>query len=199
MKHVEPPSPELSTRIPLFMIGKDSRGNWVVQDQQGICGGLFINRVEALRFAMFENGNRPQAVIMVPGVFELDMSRRADPEHRQPSPSTAARDRPRQHPGRRTRRPGGQREDRSPARSGNRRRRAERPHPATCVRGENPVGTRPRSAADRGPRRPRATQHRPRRLGGRAQRRPGVRRRRRRCRRRRSHRPRTRQHARRRS
>jgi hypothetical protein len=67
------------------MIGKDSRGNWVVQDQQGICGGLFINRVEALKFAMFENGNRPQAVIMVPGVLELDMNRRADPEYRQPS------------------------------------------------------------------------------------------------------------------
>jgi hypothetical protein len=26
---------------------------------------------------MFENGNRPQAVVMVPGVFELDMSRKA--------------------------------------------------------------------------------------------------------------------------
>jgi len=67
------------------MIGKDSRGNWVVQDQQGICGGLFVNRAEALKFAMFENGNRPQAVIMVPGVFELDMSRKTGSEHRQPS------------------------------------------------------------------------------------------------------------------
>ena len=85
MKHVEPPSPEPSTRIPLFMIGKDSRGNWVVQDQQGICGGLFVNRAEALKFAMFVNGNRPQAVIMMPGIFELDMSRKAGPEQRQPS------------------------------------------------------------------------------------------------------------------
>ena len=85
MKHVEPPSPEPSTRIPLFMIGKDSRGNWIVQDQQGICGGLFVNRAEALKFAMFENGNRPQAVIMVPGVFELDMNRKPDLGRRQPS------------------------------------------------------------------------------------------------------------------
>ena len=85
MKHVEPPSPEPSTRIPLFMIGKDSRGNWVVQDQQGIRGGLFVNRAEALRFAMFENGNRPQAVIMVPGIFELEMSGKAGPERRPPS------------------------------------------------------------------------------------------------------------------
>jgi hypothetical protein len=31
-----------------------------------------------MRFAMFENGRRPQAVIMVPGVIELDMTRRAE-------------------------------------------------------------------------------------------------------------------------
>jgi hypothetical protein len=84
MKHVEPPSPEPSSRIPLFMIGKNSRGNWVVQDNQGSCGGLFVNRAEALKFAMFENGNRPQAVVMVPGVLELDMSRNAGPADRLP-------------------------------------------------------------------------------------------------------------------
>jgi hypothetical protein len=56
-------------------MGQDSRGNWVVQDQRGICGGIFVNRAEALRFAMFENGNRPQGVLMVPGAFELDMQR----------------------------------------------------------------------------------------------------------------------------
>jgi hypothetical protein len=63
-----------SSRSRLFFIGKDRRGNWVVQDQQGLCGGLFIDRAEALRFAMFENGHRPQAVVMVPVVFELDLS-----------------------------------------------------------------------------------------------------------------------------
>ena len=71
----EPPSfsrPDSS----LFLIGKNSRGQWVVQDQRGLRGGLFVDRVEALKFAMFENGNRPQAVIMVPGVLELDMSRK---------------------------------------------------------------------------------------------------------------------------
>ena len=58
----------------MFMIGKNSRGNWVVQDQRGKCGGLFVDRVKALRFALFENGNNPQAVVMVPGVIELNMS-----------------------------------------------------------------------------------------------------------------------------
>jgi hypothetical protein len=70
------------SRSSLFLMGQDSRGNWVVQDQRGMCGGLFVDRVTALRFAMFENGNRPQAVVMVPGVFELDMKRGAGNVHR---------------------------------------------------------------------------------------------------------------------
>ena len=77
MKHVEPPFPEPNAKFPLFLIGKNSRGNWVVQNNRGGCGGLFVNRTEALKFAMFENGNRPQAVIMVPGILELDMTGKA--------------------------------------------------------------------------------------------------------------------------
>jgi hypothetical protein len=69
----EPPSAS-SSNSPLFLIGKNSHGNWVVRDQSGLCGGLFVGRAEALKFAMFENGNRPNAVIMVPGVLELDIS-----------------------------------------------------------------------------------------------------------------------------
>jgi hypothetical protein len=69
----------------LFCIGRNGRGQWVVQDQQGLCGGLFVDRTQALKFAMFENGNRPQAVIMVPGVLELDMSQaRYGAGHREP-------------------------------------------------------------------------------------------------------------------
>ncbi len=79
MKHVEPVSVLPHSKPLQFLIGKDSHGNWVVQDEQGLCGGLFVNRTEALRFAMFENGNRPQAVIMVPGVFELNMSGKVIP------------------------------------------------------------------------------------------------------------------------
>ena len=69
----KPPSSSCS-KSSLFMIGRNSRGNWVVRDQKGLCGGLFIDRAEAVKFAMFENGHRPQAVIMVPGILELDMS-----------------------------------------------------------------------------------------------------------------------------
>jgi hypothetical protein len=63
------------TRSSLFLLGQNRQGNCVVQDQRGLCGGIFVNRTDALRFAMFENGNQPQGVLMVPGVFELDMNR----------------------------------------------------------------------------------------------------------------------------
>jgi hypothetical protein len=57
----------------LFLLGRNRRGNWVVQSQHGLRGGLFVSRAEALKFALFENGNRPELVITVPGVMELDM------------------------------------------------------------------------------------------------------------------------------
>ena len=59
---------------PLFLVGKDSQGHWVARDQSGLCGGLFVGRDEALKFARAENGNRPQAIVMVDDVLELDMS-----------------------------------------------------------------------------------------------------------------------------
>jgi len=38
----------------VFMIGQDSRGNWVVRDQSGLRGGLFVGRAQAtaIRCAM---------------------------------------------------------------------------------------------------------------------------------------------------
>jgi len=76
MQKAEPPS-----RQPVFMIGRDGRGNWVVQDQSGLRGGLFVDQAEALRFLRFEIGNRRQAFIMVKGVLELDMSRTQGRSH----------------------------------------------------------------------------------------------------------------------
>lgn len=70
-KETEPPS---CLRYPALLIGQDSRGNWVVQDQRGVRGGLFVDRAEALKFARSENGNRDHAVVMVSGILELDMA-----------------------------------------------------------------------------------------------------------------------------
>jgi hypothetical protein len=84
MGQLEPPSTGAAPLSRLFRIGRNSHGDWVVQDQKGLCGGLFVDRAEALKFAMFENGNRPQAVIMVPGTLELDLS--GTPRAGNPSP-----------------------------------------------------------------------------------------------------------------
>jgi hypothetical protein len=84
MDNDEPPLSRTPT-TPLFLVGKDSHGHWVARDQRGLCGGLFIDRAEALKFAMFENGHCPQAVIMVPGVLELDLSAKACPSQLHPS------------------------------------------------------------------------------------------------------------------
>lgn len=69
MKQTEPPSCSSS----LVFIGKNSRGNWVAQEQNGLFGGLFVNRAEAVRYALFENGHHPEAIVAMPNVIELDM------------------------------------------------------------------------------------------------------------------------------
>ena len=68
----EPPS---CLRQPIFLIGQDSRGNWVVEDKNGTRGGLFVDRAQALRYITSENGNHPQAFVTVAGVLELEMAR----------------------------------------------------------------------------------------------------------------------------
>jgi hypothetical protein len=58
----------------LFLLGKNSRGQWVAQDQSGRKGGLFVSQAAAMKFALFENGRRPELVVNMPGVFELSLS-----------------------------------------------------------------------------------------------------------------------------
>jgi hypothetical protein len=89
MRATELPSPRTRSSSRLFLIGRNRHGNWVVQDPQQMRGGLFADRKEALKFALFENGNRPQAVVMVTGVLELDMSDRAGTARRLPHSTDA--------------------------------------------------------------------------------------------------------------
>ena len=71
----------------LFLIGKNGRGNWVARDQRGLRGGLFVSRAAALKYALFENGNRPHLVVTIPGNFDLDLSSNAFPA---PAPQAKA-------------------------------------------------------------------------------------------------------------
>ena len=68
MKLVEPPSCSSASRI--VFIGRDKGGHWVAQEQNGLYGGLFVSRAQAIKYALFENGRHPETII---GVIELDM------------------------------------------------------------------------------------------------------------------------------
>src|ERR1700704_4939991 len=74
VKLVEPPS--CSSASTIVFIGKNSRGNWVAQEQNGLYGGLFAQRAAAVPYALFENGNHPETIVAVSREIELDMNRR---------------------------------------------------------------------------------------------------------------------------
>jgi hypothetical protein len=77
MDRSEPPDPDDQPSADCFFVGKDSHGNWVVQDADHQRGGLFVSRSAALKFAKDENGNRRPAIVMVSDGLELDMSARS--------------------------------------------------------------------------------------------------------------------------
>ena len=80
MKLVEPPSCRSQSTI--VFIGKNCRGNWVAQEQNGLYGGLFVNRAQALKYALFENGHHPETIVELSREIELDMGgKRPSPNH----------------------------------------------------------------------------------------------------------------------
>ena len=89
MKLVEPPS--CSSASTIVFIGRDNRGNWVVQEQNGLYGGLFVNHAQAVRYALFENGHHPETIVELKRDIELDMSAR----HSFPGPLPTASAQPR--------------------------------------------------------------------------------------------------------
>jgi hypothetical protein len=70
VKLVEPPS--CSSASAIVFIGKNSRGNWVAQEQNGLYGGLFVNRAQAVKYALFENGHHPETIVELSREIELD-------------------------------------------------------------------------------------------------------------------------------
>jgi hypothetical protein len=71
VKLVEPPS--CSSASTIVFIGRNNRGNWVAQEQNGLYGGLFVNRAQAIRYALFENGHHPGTIVELKRAIELDM------------------------------------------------------------------------------------------------------------------------------
>ncbi|UPK28248.1 hypothetical protein [Bradyrhizobium sp. 195] len=62
--------PESSAGSTVF-VGKDHSGNWVVREQNGIFGGMFASRAQALKYALCENGQHPEAILEISREIEL--------------------------------------------------------------------------------------------------------------------------------
>jgi hypothetical protein len=71
VKLVEPPSCSASSTI--VFIGKNRRGDWIAREQNGLYGGLFINRAQAIKYALFENGHHPETIVELSREIELDI------------------------------------------------------------------------------------------------------------------------------
>jgi hypothetical protein len=73
VKLAEPPSCH-STALPLVFIGRNRKGDWVAQQQNGLYGGLFVTRAQAIKYALFENGHHPETIVELSREIELDIS-----------------------------------------------------------------------------------------------------------------------------
>lgn len=71
MKLAEPPSG--SPAAPTVFVGRNRRGDWVAREQNGVFGGLFVNRAQAFKYALFENGHHPETIVEVLRELELDI------------------------------------------------------------------------------------------------------------------------------
>lgn len=73
VKLVEPPS--CSSPSTIVFIGRNRRGQWVAQEQNGLYGGLFVSHAQAIKYALFENGQHPETIVELPCGIELDMGK----------------------------------------------------------------------------------------------------------------------------
>jgi len=72
MKVVDPPSCSSRAASTVF-VGRNRRGYWVVREQNGVFGGLFVNRAQAFKYALRENDHHPEGIVDVPREIELDL------------------------------------------------------------------------------------------------------------------------------
>jgi hypothetical protein len=77
MKLIEPPS--CSSSAALVFIGRNSNGQWVAQEQNGLFGGLFVDHAQAIKYALFENDHHPETIVELSRAIELDTQGRFAP------------------------------------------------------------------------------------------------------------------------
>lgn len=57
---------------PLFLLGQNGHGQWVIREMHGRMEGIFTDRKEAIRFALYESGSSNPTVIPINGPLEME-------------------------------------------------------------------------------------------------------------------------------
>lgn len=57
-----------------LLVGRDADGRWIVRDERGVTGGVFVSRAAAVHFACFEADHRPNAVVFLPEHIRLSLT-----------------------------------------------------------------------------------------------------------------------------
>ena len=66
-----PPRPSTTTHR--FVIGRDGEGHWIARDEQGQTGGVFADKVSAIRFATMESDHQAGAIRFAPRSARLSL------------------------------------------------------------------------------------------------------------------------------
>jgi hypothetical protein len=67
-----------NSEVPLeplsFVLGRDHGGHWIVQEANGLCGGLFASEDAAISYAKSESAGRETVIRFIPDPIELHCS-----------------------------------------------------------------------------------------------------------------------------
>jgi hypothetical protein len=65
--------------IPLFFVGRNKNGFWIVREARGRIGGMFLLRRSALQFAQLASAPHGCATMVLAKTFELDTRNAGNP------------------------------------------------------------------------------------------------------------------------
>ncbi len=57
-----------------FVLGRDHGGRWIIQEANGLCGGMFVSENAAIRYAKLESAGRGSVILLVANPIELNCS-----------------------------------------------------------------------------------------------------------------------------
>jgi len=68
------PEEEVPPEPLCFVLGRDHGGHWIVQETNGLCGGLFASEKAAVSYAKFESAGRKSVIRLISDPIELNCS-----------------------------------------------------------------------------------------------------------------------------